>query len=330
MDAEKSRDGQIGLPAREASSPLLVALVWLGLCAIWGSTWLAIKVGLGSLPPLTFAGIRFVIGAGVLFGGCFVAGIPILPTRRGDWAFLVGTGLLAFAINHGLLFWGEQSVSSGLAAVLQATIPCFGLLFAHGRLAGENLTARRLTGTLLGLAGVAAIFSHQFEAAGPKAFWGSLGIVLGAASVAFSNVLVKARGFHLPAASMAAWQMTFGLIPLLALGYATEGNPFALSWNPVAVACLLYLALVGSALAFVLFYWLMRRVAATKSMAIALVTPVVAVLLGWLFLSEPLSLWTLLGGAGVLAGTALVLVPGRLARVMPVPLCPPLLVQRKA
>jgi len=295
----------------ERAAPWKLAAVFVVMCLIWGSTWLAIKVGLGTLPPLTFAGLRFVIAASVLFLGCALAGIPVLPRERSDWGFLLGTGLLAFTINHGLLFWGEQHVSSGLAAVLQATIPCFGLLLAHGRLPGENLTAQKLGGTLLGLAGVAAIFWHQLSASGLMAFWGSAGIVVGAATVAYANILVKQHGSHLPAASMAAWQMAFGLVPLLGLGLLREGNPFQLTWTPVSVACLFYLALVGSALAFVLFYWLMRRMPATKSMTIALITPGVAVLLGWLALNEPLSFWTLIGGLAVLAGTALVLRPSQ-------------------
>lgn len=295
----------------DTTAPWKIAVVFLSMCFIWGSTWLAIKIGLGTLPPLSFAGIRFVIAAAVLFAGCALARIPILPQSRADWSFLAFTGALAFSINHGLLFWGEQYISSGLAAVLQATIPCFGLLMAHGRLEGENLTARKLSGTLLGLVGVAAIFWHQLSASGVMAFWGSAGIVTGAAAVSLANILVKQRGSHLPPASMAAWQMTFGLLPLLAVGLIKEGSPFQLTWSPVSVACLLYLSLVGSSLAFILFYWLMRRVAATKSMTIALITPGVAVILGWLVLNEPLSLWTAVGGLAVLAGTALVLVPKR-------------------
>lgn len=295
----------------ETAAPWKIAVVWLSMCLIWGSTWLAIKIGLGTLPPLSFAGIRFVLAAVVLFAGCALAGVPILPRARADWGFLALSGALAFSVNHGLLFWGEQYISSGLAAVLQATIPCFGLLMAHGRLPGENLTVRKLSGTLVGLAGVAAIFWHQLSASGTMAFWGSAGIVAGAVAVSYSNILVKMRGSHLPPASMAAWQMTFGLLPLLLIGVWKEGNPLQLSWTPVSVACLLYLSLVGSSLAFVLFYWLVRRVAVTKSMTIALITPGVAVLLGWFVLSEPLSLWTLAGGLAVLAGTALVLIPGK-------------------
>src|SRR5918994_2303603 len=97
-------------------------LVWLVLCVIWGSTWLFIKLGLTDLPPLTFAGIRFVIAIAILFAIIRARHIS-LPKDRADWQLLVLTGLLSFSLNYGLLFWGEQYISSGLAALLQATIP---------------------------------------------------------------------------------------------------------------------------------------------------------------------------------------------------------------
>ena len=93
-------------------------LVWLLLCCIWGSTWLFIKLGLADLPPLTFAGIRFLIASAILLGIVAVRRVP-LPRTRADWLLLAITGILAFSLNYGLLFWGEQYISSGLAALLQ-------------------------------------------------------------------------------------------------------------------------------------------------------------------------------------------------------------------
>src|SRR3979490_482009 len=97
-------------------------LVWLVLCGIWGSTWLFIKLGLEDLPPFTFAGIRFVIASTILFSLLAVRRLS-LPRRPSDWLRLAVTGVLAFSVNYVLLFWGEQYISSGLAALLQATIP---------------------------------------------------------------------------------------------------------------------------------------------------------------------------------------------------------------
>src|SRR5262245_28755731 len=120
-------------------------LVWLVLCLIWGSTWLFIKIGLNDLPPLTFAGIRFVIAILVLFMIIWARRIP-LPKNSADWWLLIVTGVLSFSLNYGLIFWGEQHVSSGLAALLQAMIPVFGLVIAHFYLPQERMTPTRIAG----------------------------------------------------------------------------------------------------------------------------------------------------------------------------------------
>ncbi len=152
-------------------------LVWLLLCCIWGSTWLFIKLGLEDLPPLTFAGIRFVIASTILFGIVAVRGVP-LPRLLSDWMLLAVTGVLAFTLNYGLLFWGEQYISSGLAALLQSTIPAFGLIIAHFYLPGERMTPAKIFGVIMGVAGVGVIFSNQLSVAGPGALAGSAALVL--------------------------------------------------------------------------------------------------------------------------------------------------------
>src|ERR1044072_9126046 len=100
-------------------------LVWLILCGIWGSTWVFIKLGLADLPPLTFAGIRFVIACAILFTIIPLPRIQV-PQARSVWSLVAITGILSFGFNYGLVFWGEQYISSGLAALLQATLPAFG------------------------------------------------------------------------------------------------------------------------------------------------------------------------------------------------------------
>ena len=106
------------------------------------------------------------------------ASTPRSAIRQDEWLLLAQTGVLAFGLNYGLLFWGEQHISSGLAALLQATIPVFGMLWAHPYLPGERLNARKLAGALLGVAGVGVIFSHQLGAEGSMALWGSAAVVV--------------------------------------------------------------------------------------------------------------------------------------------------------
>ena len=282
-------------------------LVWLILCCIWGSTWLFIKLGLADLPPLTFAGVRFVIACIILFTIIRLRRIQ-LPQARFDWILLAITGILSFGFNYGLVFWGEQYISSGLAALLQATLPAFGLVFAHFHLPGERLSWARIGGVILGVFGVGVVFSNQLAIAGSRALAGCVALILSAMFAAYSNVLVKKYGKHLNPALLAAGQMFFGLLLLFAVGIPLEGNPLRFHWTPIALISLLYLAVVGSVIAFLLYYWLVLNMDVTKSMLIALVTPVVAVLLGMMVLNEQIGWRTLAGGAMIMSGIALIVV----------------------
>jgi drug/metabolite transporter (DMT)-like permease len=221
---------------------------------------------------------------------------------------LVVTGVLSFSLNYGLIFWGEQYISSGLASLLQATIPAFGLIAAHLYLPDERMTPVKVAGVLMGIAGVGVIFSNQLSVAGHRALAGSVALVLSSICVAYSNVLVKARATNLDPAVIAAGQMAFGLVPLLIVGIRLEGNPLRYRWTGMAVVSLLYLAIVGSVIAFLLYYWLVHNMDVTKTMLIALVTPVFAVALGILILHEELSWRSFAGGAMIMLGIGLIVV----------------------
>ncbi len=207
-----------------------------------------------------------------------------------------------FGLNYTLLFWAELHVSSGLAAVLQATIPMFGMIFAHWMLPDEPLRLRKLAGAMLALGGVALICGRLLGFNGPLAFWGGVGIIVGAASAAFANVLVKARSMDLAPAMLAAWQMIFGIAPLLVLGLVVDGNPARFNWTVTSLLCLLYLAVLGSALTFLLLYWLLPRLSVAQLQSISLITPPGAVMFGWLLGGETFPASSLLGAALVLAG----------------------------
>src|SRR5216117_1720325 len=285
----------------QSKSGWSVPVAWLTLCVVWSSTWLVIKIGLHDLPPISYAGIRFLIAIIVLF--VVSAGrVSLLPQRGFDYLLLAFTGVLMFAVNYGLLFWGELHVSSGLAAVLQATIPMFGMLFAHLMLPDEPLRLQKLVGALLALGGVTIICERLLGFNGLMAFWGGLGMVFGAAGAAFSNVLLKARVIQLAPAMIAAWQMIFGVVPLLVTGFVAEGNPLRFHWSGLSIFCLLYLAVIGSALTFLLLYWLLPRMTVARLQAISLITPPGAVALGWAIGGETFSLWSLFVACFVLAG----------------------------
>ena len=285
----------------EARTKVAAVAAFIALCLIWSSTWLAIKFGLRDLPPVSFVAIRFVIAVIVLLA-ISVGRVPLIPKGRADFKLLAWTGVLMFCVNYALLFWAELYVSSGLSAVLQATIPIFGMVFAHFIIPNEPLRGARIAGAVLALGGVAVICSRLLDFGGLLAFWGGVGIVFGAAGAAFSNVLLKARAIRLAPAMIAAWQMIFGLEPLLIAGFLFEGNPLHFHWTARATFCLFYLAIPGSALAFLLLYWLLPRMSVTNLQTISFITPPGAVLFGWLLGGEIFNLWSLSGGALILAG----------------------------
>ncbi len=292
------------LPLPPANGRLKVIVAFAGLCAVWGSTWLAIKVGLRDLPPISFAGIRFALAALILFSIMAARGIR-LPWAARDWRLLAWTGFLTITINYALVFWAELHISSGLAALLNATIPLFGLPLAHRALAAEPMTSHKLWGVLLGVLGLALVFSAELGGNGPLAAWASAGVVVASLAGAQAGVLIKAKGTHLDPAVLAGVQMAAGSVLLLASGAALEGSPLRFDWTFSAVLSLAYLTVVGSVIAFLAYYWLIRHTDVTRVLLIPLITPLVAVGLGVVFLGERVGWGTSLGGAAILGGVGL-------------------------
>lgn len=281
-------------------------IVWLLLCLIWGSTWFFIKIGLNDLPPISFAALRFISAAVIVFIIIKVQNIK-LPQTGNDWKLLGITGLLQFSINYALVFWSEQHISSGLAAVLQATIPAFGLLAAWIHLPNETIGWRKILAISLGICGVGIIFIEQLQIDSWLAFAGCAAIVIGAAAAAEASVLTKAFGGAIHPASLVFGQMICGLLPLILYGLIKEGNPANFHWTISAVFSILYLAVIGTIIAFWLYYWLLSRIESSKAMTISLVTPLIAVIVGGVVLGEKLPLQTFLGGVLILGSVGIVI-----------------------
>lgn len=284
-------------------------LVWLLLSTIWGSTWLFIKVGLEDLPPFTFAALRFAVAIVVLLPLLILRRVR-LPRTGTDWWLMVYTGFLTFTVAYGLVFWGEQHVSSGLAALLFSTFPLFGMVIAHFHLPEERMTWMKVVGAMLGILGVGLVFSNQMSVAGTEALWGGIGIVIAALAAAYADIMIKLRGGHLDTTLLTLVQMVAGSLPLVAIATLVERSADTFHWTPLALFSIAYLAVIGSALAFVLLYWLIRHMEVTKTMLITLVTPLIAVLLGIVFLDEQLTWRTTFGGAAIISGIGLVVWQG--------------------
>jgi len=280
-------------------------IVWLILTLIWGSTWIFIKIGLNDLPPITFASARFILSAAVVFVIIRVQGIKI-PRTGAEWRLLALTGVLQFGLNYSSVFWSEQYISSGLAAVLQATITVFGLVLAWVFLPSERITARKIVAVVIGIAGVAVIFADQLRVENWMAFLGCVGIVGGSYCAAQASILVKAKAAGMHPASLLFGQMICALPFIITYSLLVEGEPTGFRWSVTAIACVLYLSLVGTIAAFWLYYWLLKRVESTKAMMISLVTPLLAILIGAITIGETLPPQTFIGGLMIIGSIGLI------------------------
>lgn len=287
-------------------------LVWLLLCLIWGTTWIFIKIGLRDLPPIGFASARFLLAVSILLVIARLRNIPLPATAR-EWRLSALTGILQFGLNYSAVFWGEQYITPGLAAVLQATITVFGLVLSWFFLPNERVTGLKIVAVGLGIGGVAVIFNDQLRVNNAWAFYGSAVIVLGSYCAAQASILIKARAAGMHPAGMLLAQMICGLPFLIGYSLAAEGSPLNYSWTGTAILSVLYLTLVGTIAAFWLYYWLLSRIESTKAMMISLVTPLVAVAIDAVFLGEKLPPRTLTGGMLILASIGLIVFRGRRA-----------------
>ena len=290
--------------------PPLTAIIWLILCLIWGTTWIAIKIGLDDLPPISFAAIRFVLAAIILFIIMRVQKIP-LPKTAQEWRLLALTGTLQFAINYSLIFLSEQHITSGLTAVLQANITVFGLILAWIFLPNERITKLKIVAVCFGILGIVVIFGDQLRVHSVSGFWASVGVVVSAYAASQASILVKAKGGSIHPATLAFGQMLCGLPPIVTYALIVEGNPFAFHWTWKAIGAVLYLTVLGSVIAFWLFYWLLSKVESIIAMMISVVTPLIAVLIGWVILDEHLPSQTALGGVLIMSSLVMIVVSQR-------------------
>jgi drug/metabolite transporter (DMT)-like permease len=274
---------------------------------VWGSTFLAIRIGVHEVPPFLFAAMRFLI-AGFVLHGWMIAKGERSPNRR-QWMSIFLLAFLIFVVDYGLLFWAEQRVPSGIAAVMMATIPVFMALSEILFLRTQRLTLRLASALLIGIAGVAVLMSHSLNLGGaPVDTTGAVALIIG--SVSWSVASVLTRRLPLPPSkvmSSGAQMLAGGVLLALtatALGELRNFHPGAVSHG--AWLALLYLIVAGSIIGFTAYVWLIHHESPTKVGTYAYVNPVVAVLLGYFLGGETLGLRTILGTMFVLISVVVI------------------------
>lgn len=274
---------------------------------VWGSTYLAIRVGVREVPPFLLAAMRFSIAGLILYGWAIARG-ERSPSQR-QWASISLLAILFFVFDYGLLFWAEQRVPSGIAAVVMATIPAFMALLEIFYLRTQKLTVRLALALLIGTGGVAVLMSHSLNLGGaPIDTAGTIALIIASVSWSVSSLLLRKLPLPRSKVMSSGAQMLLGGV-FLALSAAALGE--FRNFHPSTVSreawlSLLYLIVAGSVVGFTAYLWLIHHESPTKVGTYAYVNPVVAVLVGYFLGGEALDQRTILGTLFVLISVVVI------------------------
>jgi drug/metabolite transporter (DMT)-like permease len=274
---------------------------------VWGTTFLAIRVGVQEVPPFLLAAMRFLIAGGVLYVWMIAKGEPS-PTAR-QWMSASAIAILIFVLDYGVLFWAEQRVPSGVTAVMMATIPVFMALSEIIFLRTQKLTVRLTLALLIGIGGVAVLMSRSLNLAGtPIDRKGALALIVASLSWSLGSALT--RRVELPASkvmSSGAQMLAGGVFLAVTAAMLGEFRDFHPSMvSRAAWLALLYLIVFGSIIAFTAYVWLIHHESPTKVGTYAYVNPVVAVVVGYFLGGETIGVRTILGTLFVLTSVVVI------------------------
>ena len=278
------------------------AALYALLCLIWGSTWLAIKIGLVGIPPVLSAGMRFTLSAALVGLVLAVRRRPLRLTRD-DRICVLLLGLLVFWLDYAAIYWAETRISSGLTAILFSTMPLMTALLSSVWMRSEVLNRRKLAGIGVGIAGTALLF-WPHERLEPSQALGMVAALGATLCAAINLVAMKRYGAQSDPFVLNFLGMSIGAACLVATSAALE--PWtSVAWSRSNLLALSYLSVFGSLVAFSIYYHLIKVMDATIVSLTTLIFPIVALALGHIFLGEEVSATAVVGIATVLAGVAL-------------------------
>lgn len=279
---------------------------WLAVCFFWGTTYLAIRVGLETLPPMLFAGIRFLIAGGLVFAFMRLWRGARLPRGR-EWLDLSVVGLMLLGVGNGIVVWAEQWVPSGLTALLVATGPFWVAGFELRHKDGERTSLRAVAGMLIGFAGLALLVAPALFGASLSGHYllGVIALQIGCASWSGGSVYAKRHHAGVHPMMNSAVQMLVAGLALTLVGTVT-GEWTNLRFSARSVSALAYLIVFGSIVAYGSYTYAMQKLPLSLVSTYSYINPLIAVLLGWMILSEPLGWREVMATAIILGGVALV------------------------
>lgn len=272
------------------------------VCLIWGSTWMFIKIGLRDSPPMWGAALRFIIAAVVLLAFNAATNQRYPEGWLGKWK-VAWTGIFTYLASYSFTYLGSQYISSSLASILFAVFPFIVMILMTIMLKEERLTLKAFLGVTVGFLGVVLIFAEPFEY-GSKSLLGMILMVCSPLAAAIGTVSIRKYMHNVPVFPMVALQMTLGAT-LLTVVAALFEDIGAFRVTTASVGALFFLAILGSIVTFVSYYWLLKRLSLVTMSMVALITPIIAILIGAL-LGETLTVIDYIGAAMVLIGVGVV------------------------
>lgn len=269
-------------------------------CFIWGSTWLAIRLGLDSFEPFISAGLRFSLAAIFVFILVRYKKIEIKLTRE-SIKFYTIMGFFSLAIPFALVYWGEQHISSGLTSIVFAVFPFFVIIFSRIFIKNQTIYSSQIIGIMIGFLGIILIFSDSLKFELSNSVLGIAAVLISSAIQGAISVYVKIKGEKYHPLGMNLFPLIIAGVTMLIAAFIFE-TPASWKFNLAGIGSVVYLALFGTVIAFSVYYWLIKRINVILLSLITFITPIIAVMLGVIILGEKLSSQAIGGSALVLTG----------------------------
>ena len=266
------------------SNNLKIILGYIVICLLWGSTWIAIKIGLETVTPLLSAGIRFVIASGLVYGLMRVKGLKLQTDRVAIKLYII-LGLFSFVIPFYLVYWAEQFIDSALASLIFAFFPFSTIIFSKLLIKDYKIGPYKAVATMLGFFGVFVIFSEDLSFDFSSDLVGSLAIVLSATMQGWIAATMKKEAGHLNPISMNLVPIIIAGVLMTLFGILFEDTS-SVTFSTNSVIAILYLALFGTLITFSVYYWLLKQIDVVILSLSSFITPIVSVILGFLILDD--------------------------------------------
>ena len=279
---------------------LKITIGYIVICLIWGSTWMAIRIGLESMPPVFGAGLRFILASMIVVLIMRFMDIKI-QTDKDSIKIYILMCIFSYVFPFAFVYWGEKYVNSGLASILFASFPLFVTVFSRIAMPTEKIDHVSLIGIVLGFLGIIVIFSNDLLSDFKLNLYGMIAIVSSSFMQAGIAVLIKKKGKHLNPLAMNFLPILFAGIILTLYGWVVEDKSI-IKFDTKAILSIIFLAVFGTVIAFTTYYWLLKKMSVVILSLSSFITPIIAVLLGWIFLNEKLNNRTFMGSLLVLIG----------------------------